>query len=151
MPAVTDPGLIPQLVPRVQRIHALLQRVYDAESGAVAAPEGADVLPDAPAAVPDAEVAAPSLALGAIADDDDLDLWTHASESAGVTTRTSPELMAGLARETSELKAELDAAVRAVDDAPGADLSIGEQEAVLRLLTKYAAQQEYVGREAELR
>lgn len=148
---VMDPALVASIVPRIRRIAQLLQESqFAADQDAEAErPEAMDETEPSAAPAP-----AASLALGAIADDEDMDEWTQ-RESRVPTTRVPAALMAQLAHETNALRAAFAASHAAVDAAPGADMSVAEQEALLEQLGAYAAQQEYVllltqGRQARL-
>lgn len=147
--SVMDPALVASIVPRIRRIAQLLQESqFAADQDAEAErPEAMDETEPSAAPAP-----AASLALGAIADDEDMDEWTQ-RDSRVATSRVPAALMAQLAHETNALRAAFAASHAAVDAAPGADMSVAEQEALLEKLGAYATQQEYVllltqGREA---
>lgn len=142
---VMDPLLLPSIVPRVRRIAQLLQESQHAdaaeqEPSQVDPPDMDDVEPSNEGL----DTMSSSLALGAIADDEDMDVWTQRA-STNHMSRVPPALLAQLAQETNLLRATFTHAQQAIDAAPGGDMSLAEQERLLEQLEAYASQQEYVG------
>lgn len=140
---VVDPLLLPSIVPRVRRIAQLLQESLHADA-TEQEPSQAD-----PPEMDDAEpndgldTMSSSLALGAIADDEDMDVWAQRA-STSHTSRVPAALLAQLAQETNLLRATFAHTQQAIDAAPGGDMSLAEQEHLLAQLEAYATRQEYV-------
>ncbi|WFD25493.1 hypothetical protein MNAN1_000453 [Malassezia nana] len=146
-PSLTDPALFLGLVPRVQEIGRLLAQVRAAPiertmTDATPHPPPRDG-PSSSTAVPESQGA--NLALGTMNDnDDDWDPWT-AAEGTGVSTSHIPsELQTQLAQEATALQRTLAQAHAALDAAPGADMSMSDQEDLLARLEAYSARQAYV-------
>jgi len=136
---VLDPSLLPSVLPRVQAIARLLQQIRDTADES-----------DVPAPAEDVSFGAiesdrqPNLALGAVGDDDDWDLWIQ-TDHAGSSARRAPAAYTqDLAQQVTALKDSFAAARAAIDAAPGGDMSVDEQEALIRTLEAYEVRQVYV-------
>ncbi|KAI3626004.1 hypothetical protein CBS9595_001365 [Malassezia furfur] len=138
---VTDPLLLPSIVPRVRRIAQLLQEAQHATEQEPSQVEPSEM--DEAEPNEGLDTMSSSLALGAIADDEDMDIWTQ-RESTNHTSRIPPAQLAQLAQETNLLRATFAHTQQAIDAAPGGDMSLAEQERLLAQLEAYAVQQEYV-------
>lgn len=140
---ITDPALLPSIVPRISRIAQLLQ---DSQNIAEQEPVETEKTEMDEMETGDAsEPMSSSLALGAIADDDDMDTWTQRGTGAHAS-RIPSSLLAQLAQETTQLRQTFKDAQAAIDAAPGGDMGVAEQEALIAQLEAYAAKQEYVKR-----
>ncbi|WFC93933.1 hypothetical protein MBRA1_000559 [Malassezia brasiliensis] len=138
---VTDPLLLPSIVPRVRRIAQLLQ---EAQHSTEQEPSQVEPSEMDEADVHDGlDTMSSSLALGAIADDEDMDIWAQ-RESTNHTSRISSTQLAQLAQETNLLRATFVQTQQAIDAAPGGDMSLAEQERLLKQLEAYAVQQDAV-------
>jgi len=139
-PSLCDPALLPSIVPRIQTIAQLLLQARDT-------PLGQDEQEDthvhgAGADASMTEAQPTSLALGTIANDDDDDgAWTRMA-STGISMRRIPtSILARLAQETAQLQSTFAAAHEAAEAAPGADMSLEDQHALLAKLEAYAQRQ----------
>ena len=84
-----------------------------------------------------------SLALGTIANDDDDDdgAWTQMASTGISMHRIPTSILARLAHETAQLPSTFAAAHEAAEAAPGADMSLDDQHALLAKLEAYAQRQ----------
>lgn len=142
---VLDPAVIPSLVPRVERICALLREASGSSSAEV--PSDPSEQPEHDDAPPATAPIGANLALGTIADDDDVNPYlSHTEEtgSRGGPQRVPAALGASLARDATAFVATLEAARAAVRATPGVDMSTDEQIVLLRQLENYATKQKCV-------
>lgn len=156
--SVLDPALIPSILPRARQLAALLQVAPERGSSqapqeagaedAAAADRGEATAQDSRAEPGTADArgdAAPALALGAIADNDDMDMFVEdTSNVRSGPGRLDSELTSRLAREATALRATLDEARAAVRATPGNDMTVEEQLALRERLQAYEAKQRYV-------
>ena len=141
---ITDPSLLPSIVPRIRTILNLLAQARDAPSEQDDSNEHATTHERSMESTHSSDQI-PNLALGTINDEDDWDMWLQADASTGSSKSRIPgALLTKLAHETMSLKATFAAAYAAVDAAPGADMSIVEQSALLQKLETYEKRQAYV-------
>lgn len=140
-PSLCDPALLPSIVPRIQTIAQLLLQARDT-------PLGQDEQEDthvhgAGADASMTEAQPTSLALGTIANDDDDDggAWTQMASTGISMHRIPTSILARLAHETAQLPSTFAAAHEAAEAAPGADMSLDDQHALLAKLEAYAQRQ----------
>lgn len=151
---ITDPALLPSIVPRIQTIAQLLLKARDtpADSEQEHEQEHEQTHPlthasESESAAVAAASAAPahtsSMALGTVANDelDDWDPWAQVDATGSSVRRISSALLGQLAHETTTLKSTFSAVHAAVDAARGADMSTDDQLALLSKLEAYAQRQ----------
>ena len=140
-PSLCDPALLPSIVPRIQTIAQLLLQARDTP---VAQDEHDDThVHGAGADASMTEAPPTSLALGTIANDDDDDdgAWTQMASTGISMHRIPTSILARLAHETAQLPSTFAAAHEAAEAAPGADMSLDDQQALLAKLEAYAQRQ----------
>ncbi|WFD36333.1 hypothetical protein MCUN1_003212 [Malassezia cuniculi] len=139
-------GLVASVLERVQRIAALVQeagRVDASEPGADISGSGGptDMLIDQATEISTGG-GAPNLALGAVADDDDEDLYLFGDAPRRSALPTS--LARRIAEEATALRDIFNDARQAIAAIPGGDLSIEDQRKLLASLEAYAARQDEI-------
>ena len=140
-PSLCDPALLPSIVPRIQTIAQLLLQARDTP---LAQDEHDDThVHSAGADASMTEAPPTSLALGTIANDDDDDggAWTQMASTGISMHRIPTSILARLAHETAQLPSTFAAAHEAAEAAPGADMSLDDQQALLAKLEAYAQRQ----------
>ena len=140
-PPSLDPALLPSIVPRIQSIAQLLLQARDTP---LAQDEHDDThVHSAGADASMTEAPSTSLALGTIANDDDDDggAWTQMASTGISMHRIPTSILARLAHETAQLPSTFAAAHAAAEAAPGADMSLDDQHALLAKLEAYAQRQ----------
>ena len=140
-PSLCDPALLPSIVPRIQTIAQLLLQARDTP---LAQDEHDDThVHSAGADASMTEAPPTSLALGTIANDDDDDggAWTQMASTGISMHRIPTSILARLAHETAQLPSTFAAAREAAEAAPGADMSLDDQHALLAKLEAYAQRQ----------
>ena len=138
-PSLCDPALLPSIVPRIQTIAQLLLQARDTP---VAQDEHDDTYVHGAGADASMTEAPPtSLALGTIANDDDDGAWTQMASTGISMHRIPTSILARLAHETAQLPSTFAAAHEAAEAAPGADMSLDDQQALLAKLEAYAQRQ----------
>ena len=140
-PSLCDPALLPSIVPRIQSIAQLLLQARDTP---LAQDEHDDThVHSAGADASMTEAPPTSLALGTIANDDDDDggAWTQMASTGISMHRIPTSILARLAHETAQLPSTFAAAHEAAEAAPGADMSLDDQQALLAKLEAYAQRQ----------
>ena len=140
-PSLCDPALLPSIVPRSQSIAQLLLQARDTP---LAQDEHDDThVHSAGADASMTEAPPTSLALGTIANDDDDDggAWTQMASTGISMHRIPTSILARLAHETAQLPSTFAAAHEAAEAAPGADMSLDDQQALLAKLEAYAQRQ----------
>ncbi|WFD05102.1 hypothetical protein MVES1_000428 [Malassezia vespertilionis] len=136
---VTDPALLASILPRIRRIAQILQEVQQTE-----VPKNElETTETAPAEhVWESAPQSTSLALGAVADDEDMDMWAPNIEQTGARyNHVPPELLARLAQEATELRAVFAKTRDAIRATPGANISVASQESLLSTVESYVQQQ----------
>ena len=140
-PSLCDPALLPSIVPRIQTIAQLLLQARDTP---LAQDEHDDThVHSAGADASMTEAPPTSLALGTIANDDDDDggAWTQMASTGISMHRIPTSILARLAHETAQLPSTFATAHEAAEAAPGADMSLDDQQALLAKLEAYAQRQ----------
>ena len=140
-PSLCDPALLPSIVPRIQSIAQLLLQARDTPLAQAAHDDSHVHSAGADASMTEAPPT--SLALGTIANDDDDDggAWTQMASTGISMHRIPTSILARLAHETAQLPSTFAAAHEAAEAAPGADMSLDDQHALLAKLEAYAQRQ----------
>lgn len=140
--AITDPTLLPSIVPRIQAIGRLLEQIRDTplppSDEARSTEQPMELTSTA------ADTSLPNLALGTINDEEDWDPWSQTDTTSTSERHIPTELLQALAREATALQSTLTDARRAVDAAPGSDMSVDEQVSVIATSEAYQQKQAYV-------
>ncbi|WFD42325.1 hypothetical protein MPSI1_000967 [Malassezia psittaci] len=136
---ITNPSLLPSIVPRIRRIAQLIDN-----SQSSIEEEHSDREVDVNDDMEMSEVFEPlssSLALGAIGDDDHMDLWNQWDRDTH-TSSISSTLLAELAQEANALKATFEETQAVISAMPGGDMNVGSQKLLILRLENYVARQE---------
>ncbi|WFC98242.1 hypothetical protein MYAM1_000967 [Malassezia yamatoensis] len=136
---IINPSLLPSIVPRIRRIARLIDNSQSSIED-----EHPDREVDENDEMEISEVFEPlssSLALGAIGDDDNMDLWNQWDRDTHTTSIPST-LLAELAQEANALRATFEQTQAVISAMPGGDMSVDDQKTLILRLENYVARQE---------